>query len=64
MINEESRKIKLEIEFSNVGASQFKLLQWRRINIVNIQRSVDNVLEASLGQGFESWSWYLSFEDL
>ena len=35
-----------------------------RIIIVNIQRSVDKVLEASLGQGSESWSRYLSFEDL
>ena len=28
------------------------------------ERSSDKVLEAFIGQGSKSWSWYLSFEDL
>ena len=28
------------------------------------ERSGDKVLESFLGQGHESWSWYLSFESL
>ena len=59
-----SRKIELETEFSKVGTDKCKFVQERRISVASIQRSIDKVLEASLGQGSESWSMYLSFEDL
>ena len=60
----EDLKINLETEFSNVDAGQCTLAKKGRINIGGSLRSSVKVLEAFIGQGSESWSWYLSFEDL
>ena len=53
-----------EVKGVRVGADQCKYVKKRRINIEGQQRSNDKVLDAYIGQVSNSWSWYLSSENL
>ena len=62
--DKEDLKINLETKFSKVIGGQYTLAKNKRISVGGRLRRSVRVLEAFTGQGYESWSWYLSFEDL
>ena len=60
----EDLEINLETEFSKANGGQYRLVQIGEEEKNQVWRSCVKILEAYLGQGSESGSWYLSFEDL
>ena len=51
-------------EEGSADVEQCKLVKERRINIEGHKISKGKVLDAYIGQGSNSWSWYLSSENL
>ena len=56
------------IQRSKIYVQQSTVLSWELYSDIiakeDHQRRSNKVLEASIGQGSDSWSWYLSFENL